>query len=240
MSYKMIFMIAAAMDLEIEQMDVKTAFLYGNIDQEIYVEQPHGLEDGTDRVCRLNKALYGLKQSPRIWYHTLATFLRDLGFSPLSSDLGVFSRGHVYIAIYVDDLLIIGPSKDDIQKIKMALSNCFQMTDLGACTYYLGMSVKRDRHNRTLCLSQHGYLEKVLREFGMSESTPVQTPMDMNKLGPAEEDYKALEEDCTWYARAIGLLMYAMLGTRADIAFAISAYSCYLANPGTAHIKAVK
>ena len=90
MSYKALFAIAAALDLEIHQMDVKTAFLYGDIDEEIYVEQPHELGDGTDRVCKLNKALYGLKQSPRIWYNTLATFLKQLGFSPLAADLGVF------------------------------------------------------------------------------------------------------------------------------------------------------
>ena len=153
MSYKALFAIAAALDLEIEQMDVKTAFLYGLVDEEIYVEQPHELHDGTERVCRLNKALYGLKQLPRIWYHTLATFLKEHGFSPLSSDLGIFSKGHVYIAVYVDDLLIAGPDKKEIQEIKDALSNRFEMTDLGPCTYYLGMSVKRDRRNRTLRLS---------------------------------------------------------------------------------------
>src|SRR3954453_181724 len=83
MSYKALFAIAATLDLEIEQMDVKTAFLYSLIDEEIYVEQPTGMEDGTGRICHLNKALYGLKQSPRIWYHTLATFLKGLGFSLL-------------------------------------------------------------------------------------------------------------------------------------------------------------
>jgi hypothetical protein len=79
MSYKALFAIAAAYDLEIEQMDVTTAFLYGDIDTEVYVEQPHGYEDGTGRACLLKKALYGLKQSPRIWYQTLSSFLRGLG-----------------------------------------------------------------------------------------------------------------------------------------------------------------
>jgi len=242
MSYKALFAIAAALDLEIEQMDVKTAFLYGLIDEEIYVEQPHELHDGTEKVCRLNKALYGLKQSPRIWYHTLATFLKELGFSPLSSDLGIFSRGHVYVAVYVDDLLIAGPDKKEIQDIKAVLNKRFEMTDLGPCTYYLGMSVKRDRRNRTLRLSQHGYIEKVLREFGMWENTnAVATPMNTSgKLEPMPEDYKATEELCSWYSRAIGSLMYAMLGTRPDIAFAVSVCSRYLANPGEPHRKAVK
>ena len=114
MSYKAMFAIAAALDLEIHQIDVKTAFLYRDIDEEIYVEQLTGLEDGTGRVCRLNKALYGLKQSPRIWYNTLSTFLEGLGFTALSSDIGVFTKGHVYIAIYVDDLLVMGLSLKEI------------------------------------------------------------------------------------------------------------------------------
>jgi hypothetical protein len=169
----------------------------------------------------------------------LATFLKELGFSPLASDLGIFSKGHVYIAVYVDDLLIAGPSKADIQKIKDALSQRFEMTDLGACTYYLGMSVTRDRRNRVLRLNQRGYIEKVLRDFSMWECNPTLTPMDA-KLEPMPEGYKATEEDRHWYAQAIGSLMYAMLGTRPDVAFAVSCCSRYLANPGEPHIKAAK
>ncbi len=92
LSFKAIFEIAAALDLEIEQLDIKTTFLYGNIDEEIYVEQPKGEDDGSKKVCLLNKALYGLKQAPRIWFSTLALFLKDLGFFPFSADGAVFSR----------------------------------------------------------------------------------------------------------------------------------------------------
>jgi hypothetical protein len=95
-------------------MDIKTAFLYRAIDEEIYVEQPIGLEDGIKRVCYLNKALYRLKQLPRIWYCTLALFLKGLGFLPLLSNLGVFIKGHIYFAVYVNNLLIIGPKKSEI------------------------------------------------------------------------------------------------------------------------------
>jgi hypothetical protein len=138
MIYKALFAIAAALDLEIEQMDVKTAFLYGYIDHEIYVEQPHHMTDGTPRVCKLRKALYGLKQAPRIWYQTLTNFLRNLGFEPISADLGIFVRSNVYIAVYVDDLLIVGPSTAEIKKIKRSLRNRFQMTDLGPCSTISG------------------------------------------------------------------------------------------------------
>lgn len=115
MSYKVLFALAAAFDWEIEQMDVVTAFLYGTVTEDVYVEQPHGFNDGDDdNICHLNKALYGLKQSPRIWYNTLTSHLKELGFKALSADLSVFIRNTTIIAIYVDDLLIVGPGKDDI------------------------------------------------------------------------------------------------------------------------------
>ena len=164
MSYKAIFGIATALDLEIEQLEVKTAFLYGNINEEIYVEQPKGQEDGSNRVCLLNKALYRLKQAPRIWFFTLALFLKNLGFLPLSADLAVFCHKDTYITVYVDDMLIVGPSLAEIQDIKEKLHRRFQMSDLGPCYYYLGMSIRRNRQQQILSLSQHGYIEKVRRE----------------------------------------------------------------------------
>ena len=114
MSYKALFAIAAALDLEIEQMDVKTAFLYGLIDEEIYVEQPHELHDGTERVCRLNKALYGLKQSARLWQEKLSRALQSLGYTPTSADHCIYRNAEtgIVIATYVNDFLIFGPRKD--------------------------------------------------------------------------------------------------------------------------------
>src|SRR5436189_2878146 len=103
MSYKALFAIAASLDLEIEQMDVKTAFLYGLVEEDVYVQQPTGLGDNSGRVCKLNKALYGLKQSPRVWYKTLSNFLISKGFKAIDADNSVFQCGTSYIAIYVDD-----------------------------------------------------------------------------------------------------------------------------------------
>lgn len=195
MSYKAIFAIAAALDLEIEQLDVKTTFLYGNIDEEIYVEQPKGQEDGSNRVCLLNKALYGLKQALCIWFFTLVSFLKDFGFLPLSADLAVFCHKNTYIAVYVDDILIVGPSLAQIQDIKGKLHRRFQMSDLGPCLYYLGMSVRRDRQRRILSLSQHGYIEKVLRNFGMNNAKPAITPMETSKMEVLPDGYKCSLED---------------------------------------------
>lgn len=239
-SYKALLAIAAALDLEIEQMDIKTAFLYGDIDHEIYVEQPHHMTDGTTKVCKLRKALYGLKQAPRIWYQTLTNFLRNLGFEPINADLGIFVRSGVYIAIYVDDLLVIGPSIAEIKKIKRSLRNRFQMTDLGPCSYYLGMSIRRDRQNRIIYLSQEAYIHKILHQFGMDNCAPVSTPIETSPLPENKPEYICPTDQKIEYQRIVGSLMYVMLGTRGDIAYAVSMASRYLANPGPQHVKLVR
>jgi hypothetical protein len=239
MSYKAIFAMAAAYDWEIEQMDVKTAFLYGDIDTEIYMELPSGC--GVSGTCRLNKALYGLKQSPRVWYNTLASFLAEQGFESLDADSSVFYREGTIIAIYVDDLLIVGESMPDIQTIKDSLSARFYMTDLGPCHYYLGMEVIRDRLRRTLQLSQTAYLNKVLDDFGMQDCASVKTPMETSlRLMPAGTEYQAEASLRRAYQSAVGSLMYAMLGTRPDLAYAVSVVSRFASNPTEAHMNAVK
>ena len=240
MSYKALFAIAAAMDYEIEQMDVKTAFLYGNVNDEVYVEQPTGYEEDTDSVCLLDKALYGLKQSPRIWYETLTEFLKSLGFEALNADLSVFTRHGMIIAIYVDDLLIAGPSRNDIIEVKRSLSARFQMSDLGPCIHYLGISIRRDRANRCLYLSQRAYIEKFLKDLGMWDVKTAVTPLDSGKLPEAPQGYQAADALKSKYQRAVGLLMYAMLGTRPDIAYAVSVVSRFSANPTTDHWLAVQ
>jgi hypothetical protein len=218
-------------------MDVKTAFLYGHIDHEIYVEQPHHMTDGTSRVCKLRKALYGLKQAPRIWYQTLTNFLRNLGFEPITADLGIFVRSNMYIAVYVDDLLIVGPSIAEIKKIKRSLRNRFQMTDLGPCSYYLGISIQRDRQNRKLSLSQEAYIDKVAHQFDIGNCAPIGTPIETSPLPENSPDYTCVPDRRTSYQRMVGSLMYIMLGTRGDIAYAVSVASRSLANPGPQHIK---
>lgn len=240
MSYKAIFTIAAAQDLKLEQMRVYTVFFYGDINEEVYVEQPIGQEHRSNLVCCLNKALCRLKQSPRIWFHTLTSFLKELGFIALLADLAVFVWGTLYIAIYVDDLLLAGFSMSEISIIKAKLSARFDMINIGSCTYYLGIPIWHERPMRTLYLSQHEYIERILREFGMWECKPVATPMDSSRFEAPEEGYHCSEACRSWYAKAIGSLMYAMLGTRADIAYSVSVLSRYLANLTPTHVKGAK
>ena len=241
MSYKAIFALAAAMDWDVEQMDVKTAFLYGNVQEEIYVQQPDGFSKD-NRVCKLNKALYGLKQSPRIWYQHFSEYMKELGLVPIESDDSVFmdAKEGTIVALYVDDVLITGPSKAGIQRIKEALKAKFHMSDLGPIAYYLGMTVKRDRAAGIIRLGQEAYVTRFLNHFNCWNLNPASTPLETSrKLVPAEEGYVAprkLRED---YQSAVGSLMYAMLGTRPDIAYAVSLVSRYAANPTPAHWNAV-
>ena len=243
MTYKAIFSIAAMNDWDVEQMDVKTAFLYGPIDEAVYVELPDGFtQEG--KVCRLRKALYGLKQAPRIWYQTLAGFLKELGYKHLHEDHSIFVHPdhRTIIAVYVDDLLITGPSSPSIHDLKAALSKKFQMSDLGAVAYYLGIEITRDRPNRVLQLGQQTYIDKIVSEFGASQLRDSLHPFRSDLfLVPATPDDPVSKPDFrTRYQAAVGSLMYLMLGTRPDLAFAVSQVSRFSANPQATHWEAVQ
>ncbi|SLM35049.1 gag-pol polyprotein [Lasallia pustulata] len=239
MSYKTLFAYAAAKDLEIEQMDVKTAFLYGTIDEEIYVYPPEGIDCSTDSLCKLRKALYGLKQAPKIWYDTIAAFLCSIGFASLNADPSIFTNSTTFIGVYVDDILLIGGDRTDIAHVKTALKRRFDMTDMGPVSHYLGMTIIRNRPSRTLWLSQAAYIEKIINDAGLTDAHVTQTPM-ADTLDATPYGHKATADEIRKYQRDVGSLMYAMLCTRPDIAYAVSSVSRYASNPAKAHIAAVK
>lgn len=141
----------------------------------------------------------------------------------------------------MDDVLITDPSRPNIQRIKDTLNAKFKISDLDPCSYYLNMTVTRDRANRTLRLDQSAYIERFLRHHEMWESKPQSTPMETSARPiPAEDDYHASAELIKTYQSAVGSLIYAMLDTRPDIAFAVSVVSRYSSNPTEAHYSIVK
>jgi ATP-binding cassette subfamily B (MDR/TAP) protein 1 len=149
--------LAAKLDLEIEQLDVKIAFLHGDLEEEIYMEQPEGFtEPGKEHlVCRLKKSLYGLKQAPRQWYNKFDLFMTQHNFTKTSADHCVFVKNYengesIILLLYVDDMLIVGRDKTKIDALKKALSKSFAMKDLGAVKNILGMKIVRDRSRRML------------------------------------------------------------------------------------------
>ena len=237
--------IVAMHDLELEQLDVKTAFLYGELEEDIYMQQPEGfISSGKeDLVCLLKKSLYGLKQSPRQWYKRFDSFITTTGFSRSDYDSCVYFKrvddGFVYLLLYVDDMLIAAKDIDVIVKIKAQLNSEFEMKDLGPAKKILGMEISRDRKAGVLYLSQKGYINKVLKRFNMSNAKPVSTPLASHfKLSSAlcpqsEEDISYMVE--VPYSSVVGSLMYAMACTRPDLAYAVSMVSRYMANPGKEH-----
>ena len=188
-----ILAIATALGWEIDQMDVVTAFLNGDLDEIIYMEIPEGLRNAANRnmVCKLLKAIYGLKQAPRQWYAKMHHFLIDkLGFLSSHNDPCLYVRKTsteiTAIGLYVDDLLIAGSSREQIDKIKIELSNRFEMKDLGEANTILGIQIRRDRHSRKLFISQSEYAKEILGRFSMLESKPISTPREKGGV-PCED-----------------------------------------------------
>ena len=166
---KALFALAAQYDLEIEQMDVITAFLNGDIDVELYTEYPEGFEDRIphDVVCKLRKSIYGLKQSPRLWQDKLRAALFKFGYLPLLADHCLYRnpQNGVIVCTYVDDFLIISPNIADIDALKVYLNDIFKIENLEACNYFLSIRVTRDRKNERLNLCQDTYVDKVIKTF---------------------------------------------------------------------------
>ena len=250
-SIRVVLSIAASQNLEVEQMDVKTAFLHGDLEEEIYMEQPEGfmVKGKESLVCRLNKSLYGLKQAPRQWYKKFESFMIDQGYTRTTTDHCVFmkkfnSGEFIILLLYVDDMLIVGRDVKQIKELKIALSKSFSMKDLGPASQILGMKIIRDRKSQKLWLSQERYVERVLERFNMSKAKAVCAPLTSHfKLSSAqcpksEADKEEMKK--VPYASAVGSLMYAMVCTRPDIAHAVGVVSRYLSNPGKDHWSAVK
>lgn len=248
-SIRVLLAIVAHQDLELEQLDVKTAFLHGELEEEIYMAQPEGflVPEKEDYACKLKKSLYGLKQSPRQWYKRFDSFMVELGYIRSPYDCCVYHNkfedgSMIYLLLYVDDMLIASRNRADIQKLKGLLSAEFEMKDLGAAQKILGMEIYRDRGQKKLFLSQKGYIHKVLSRFGMSTAKPLSTPsasqlfLTLAPQSEAEKEYMAKVP----YSSAVGSLMYAMVCTRPDLAHAVSVVSRFMANPGKDHWIAVK
>ncbi|KAE8691518.1 Vacuolar-sorting receptor 1 [Hibiscus syriacus] len=247
---RLVLKIVAAENLHLEQLDVKTAFLHGDLEEEIYMRQPEGFieADKKNLVCRLKKSLYGLKQAPRQWYKKFDSFMSSSGFIRCQADhccyIKRFDNSFIILLLYVDDMLVAGSDMQEIINLKQKLSKQFAMKDLGAAKQILGMRIKRDTKSGTLMLSQTEYINKVLSRFNMQNAKPVSTPLGVHFRLSKDQSPKTEEERAHMvkmpYASAIGSLMYAMVCTRPDIAHAVGAVRRYMNNPGKIHWEAVK
>ena len=237
-------------DWELDGMDIKTAFLHSELAETIYMEIPEGIKSNVGKTsglaCRLIKTIYGLKQSPRAWYGKIHSFFVLNGFIRSEEDHSLYiheTRGLI-ILLYVDDMVLAASSRGSIDWAKAALHKHFNMTDLGELKMFIGVEISRNRSKRTLKAGQAPYIERILREHGMEWCATVTTPVDPAvHLAKTETEFLATpanEDNRQRYQSAVGSLMYAMLGTRPDIAYAVGIVSQHCTNPNGHHWTAVK
>uniref|UniRef100_A0A2N9GVD6 CCHC-type domain-containing protein n=1 Tax=Fagus sylvatica TaxID=28930 RepID=A0A2N9GVD6_FAGSY len=232
--------LASIYKLVVHQMDVKTAFLNGDLDEEVYMDQPEGfvLPGNEKKVYKLVKSLYGLKQAPKQWHEKFDTVILANGFKHNGADKCVYSKFTseygVIVCLYVDDMLIFGTNMLGVCETKKYLASVFKMKDLNEADTILGIKVKRHSEGYALC--QNHYIEKVLLKYKHLNVKEVNTPFDSNyKL--VENTGRAIAQ--LEFASAIGSMMYAMHCTRPDIAFAVNRLSRYTSNPSAEHWKAI-
>ncbi|KAE8664189.1 Detected protein of unknown function [Hibiscus syriacus] len=197
---RLVLKIVAAENLHLEQLDVKTTFLHGDLEEEIYMRQPEGFIEARNKnlVCRLKKSLYGLKQTPRQWYKKFDSFMGSSGFTRCQANhccyIKKFDNNFIILLLHVDDMLVAGSDMQEIINLKQKLSKQFAIKDLGAAKQILGMRIKRDTKPGTLMLSQAEYINKVLSRFNMQDAKPVSTPLGVHFRLSKEQSPKTEEE----------------------------------------------
>ncbi|GJR95873.1 retrovirus-related pol polyprotein from transposon TNT 1-94 [Tanacetum coccineum] len=232
---------AATKNMIIYQMDVKTAFLNGDLQEEVFVSQPEGFEDQDNptHVYRLKKALYGLKQAPRAWYDTLSKFLLANNFFKGAVDPTLFTRKsgkHILLVqIYVDDIIFASTDHNACHIFSKEMSSKFQMSMMGQMSFFLGLQVSQSP--RGIFINQAKYALETLKKYGMDLSDPVDTPMvDRLKL---DEDLMGIPVDQTRFRGMVGSLMY-LTASRPDLVFAVCMCARYQAKPTKKHLEAIK
>ena len=249
-SFRIIMALVAHYNLELHQMDVKTAFLNGDIEETIYMVQPERIEsqDSKNLVCKLKKSIYALKQASRQWYHKFHQVITSYGFEVNKVDDCVYHKfsgsRYIFLVLYVDDILLACNDLGLLGETKSFLSRNFEMKDLGEASFVLGIQIHRDRTQNILRLSQQAYIEKILKRFGMQNCKPGNTPVSRGDKFCLDQcpknDHEAKQMHNIPYASAIGCMMYAQVCTRPDIAYIIGMLGRYLSNPGMDHWIAAK
>ena len=237
---RVVLSVAAAKDMYIEQIDVKTAFLNGTLEEDIYMRQPKGFINTDDKelVCKLQKSLYGLKQAPHIWYKTLAACLKSSGFTPLRSEESIFTNKELgdIVVCYVDDILLISKDQERIEFLKSKLKENFTVYEKGEVSYFLGLKVERNRTKREIYLSQESYIQSVLERFNLAECYPVASPMEPGvHLEKASQPVPDLP-----YRELLGSLQYLVNATRPDICYAASYLARFASSFDNTHWECAK
>ena len=227
--------------IKVYQMDVKSAFLYGKIKEEVYVCQPPGFEDPShpEWVYKLDKALYGLKQAPRAWYDTLSTFLLKNNFTRGAIDKTLFIKhvgNHVLLVqIYVDDIIFGSTNTRLCDEFKKLMQSKFEMSKMGELQYFLGLQIKQQTNGTFI--HQSKYVKELLNKFSLQDCKSCSTPM--TPTTQVEPDDQGKQVDQTMYRCMIGSLLY-LTASRPDIMFSTCVCARYQSAPRESHLIAVK
>ncbi|KAM7491063.1 hypothetical protein LguiA_033984 [Lonicera macranthoides] len=237
---RVLLSVAANLEWPLNQLDVKNAFLNGDLEEEVYMEPPPGFtkEFGT-KICKLKRSLYGLKQSPRAWFERLTKFLKGQGYNQGQSDHTLFTKTSTrnklsVLIVYVDDMILTRDDVEEMSRLMQNLAREFEIKDLGDLRYFLGMEVARSKNG--IVVSQRKYILDLLSETGMSGCKPSDTPIELGtKLGDVKD---GVPVETGRYQRLVGKLIY-LSHTRPDIAFAVSMVSQFMHSPCEEHLEAV-
>ncbi|GJS02646.1 putative ribonuclease H-like domain-containing protein [Tanacetum coccineum] len=232
---------ASNMGFIVYQMDIKSTFLYGKIDEEVYVSQPSGFVDPKfpKKVYKVVKALYGLYQAPRAWYATLSTFLLKSRYRRGTIDKTLFIKNDkndiMLVQVYVDDIIFGSTKRYWCDEFEALLKSRFQMRSMGELTFFLGLQVKQKEDG--IFISQDKYVAEILKKFDFTCVKTTSTPIETQK--PLTKDEESADVDVHLYRSMIGSLMY-LTASRPDIMFVVCACSRFQVTPTTSHLNVVK
>lgn len=230
------------------QLDVKGAYLNGRVDEEIYMKQPPGFDDGSGRVCKLKRSLYGLKQAGNVWNREFNAAMKDFKFTQLKSDYCAYIRRKddvvTILLLWVDDIIGFTNSEAEERLVAKQLGGRFEIKELGRPGMLLGIKIDTSDDGSIITLSQTHYIDSILKRFGLEDANSVATPLDPNVNLDYDDPHSSQSENpglgSTLFATAIGSLSYAALATRFDIAFAVFRLAQFTKNPQPKHWTAVK
>ena len=242
-SLRMLLALVVQDGLHVHQLDVTTAFLNGKLEEEVYMDHPEGLvKKGKEGLaCPLKQSLYALKQAPRCWNSVLDLKMKEMRFNQTTSDPCIYvSKGQepFVIGIYVDDILLSGRCKNQINEVKLSLAKNFNVKNLGELSYFLGVKILQGRKAGTIWIGQPICTEGVLEKDGMKNCKPVASSADAGlKLTKGTEHSEYVEEK--HYQSMVGSLLYLSMRTCPDIAFAVRRAAHFCSKPTTQHLTAV-
>ena len=235
--FRALMAITSVFDLETLQLDVRNAFVHSTLDEEVYCENPEGLNTGN--CIRLQKALYGLRRAPRLWQQNLTKKLCELNLRQIAEEPCVFTNDFLIFFFFVDDTMILFHRKNrsKVLELKDALLESFDVQEIGEVKWFLGVRVLRDRPNRKLWLCQDSYVDKITHRFNLQHMRPPKTPMTTEPL--TQNPAQASPQNIHLFQQKVGSLLYATTITRPDVARTANKLSEFMNNPSPEHFVAV-